>query len=131
MHCLNPKRSDIATPNLDKLAAEGTTFSGAHSGSLVCTPTRYGALTGRYAWRTWLQSGVLSSDEKPLIAADRLTEQGLLEQSGYYTAITGKWYLGYTIEGAQKNSAKEAKRCQKTPAKIFCLFLGHSLFFRL
>lgn len=109
VHCLNPERSKIATPNLDKLASEGMTFSDAHSGSSVCTPTRYGVLTGRYAWRTRLQSGVLSGYEKPLIAADRLTVPGLLKQRGYHSAIIGKWHLGYTIEGAQKNSAREAR----------------------
>ena len=109
VHCLNPERSKIATPNIDKLASEGMTFSDAHSGSSVCTPTRYGVLTGRYAWRTRLQSGVLSGYDRPLIAADRLTVPGLLKQSGYHTAIIGKWHLGYTIEGAQKNSAREGK----------------------
>src|SRR5687767_1121514 len=56
--CLNAE-GKIATPNLDKLAAAGVRFTDAHSGSAVCTPTRYGLVTGRYAWRTKLQSGVL------------------------------------------------------------------------
>ena len=56
---LNPTRGKIATPQMDKLAAAGMTFTDAHSGSSVCTPTRYGVLTGRYAWRTKLQNGVL------------------------------------------------------------------------
>ena len=58
VQCLNPQRGKIKTPHLDRLAAEGMTFTDAHSGSSVCTPTRYGLLTGRYAWRTRLQSGV-------------------------------------------------------------------------
>jgi len=70
---LNPKRGKIATPQLDRLASQGMTFTDAHSGSSVCTPTRYGLLTGRYAWRTRLQSSVLSDYAEPLIAADRLT----------------------------------------------------------
>src|SRR5262249_33591729 len=57
VRCLNPS-GKITTPNLDRLAAAGMVFADAHSGSAVCTPTRYGILTGRYAWRSRLQSGV-------------------------------------------------------------------------
>ncbi len=97
VHCLNPKRGKIATPHLDKLASQGMTFTDAHSGSAVCTPTRYGLLTGRYAWRTRLQSGVLSNYVQPLIAEDRMTLPGLLKSQGYHSACIGKWHLGYTI----------------------------------
>lgn len=94
--CLNPQRGKIATPHLDRLAAQGMTFTDAHSGSSVCTPTRYGLLTGRYAWRTRLQSGVLDGgNDEPLIAADRLTVAGLLKAQGYTTACIGKWHLGF------------------------------------
>lgn len=109
VQCLNPERGKIKTPCLDKLAAQGMTFTDAHSGSSVCTPTRYGVLTGRYAWRSSLQSGVLSGYVEPLIAVDRLTVPGLLKQNGYHTAIIGKWHLGYTIEGANKKSSKKEK----------------------
>jgi arylsulfatase A-like enzyme len=63
--------SKIKTPNLDRLAGQGMRFTDAHSPSAVCTPTRYGILTGRYAWRTRLQSGVLFGLSAPLIARDR------------------------------------------------------------
>ena len=99
--CLNPQRSRIPTPHLDRLAREGMTFTDAHSGSSVCTPTRYGLLTGRYAWRTRLQSGVLDGNKEPLIAPDRLTVAGLLQQQGYHTACIGKWHLGFTVPGTQ------------------------------
>ena len=92
--CLNPERGRIATPHIDRLAREGMTFTDAHSGSAVCTPTRYGILTGRYAWRTHLQNGVLYGYSAPLIAADRLTVPGLLRPHGYHTACLGKWHLG-------------------------------------
>ncbi len=59
IQCLNPERGKIPTPQVDKLADEGLTCLDAHSGSAVCTPTRYGVLTGRYAWRTYTQSGVM------------------------------------------------------------------------
>jgi arylsulfatase A-like enzyme len=91
--CLNPK-GKIATPHVDALAKAGMTFTDAHSGSAVCTPTRYGVLTGRYAWRTKLQRGVLGGLSPSLIAPDRLTVAKLLKQQGYRTACIGKWHLG-------------------------------------
>lgn len=98
VQCLNPQRGKIPTPHADQLAAQGITFTEAHSGSSVCTPTRYGVLTGRYAWRTRLQNGVLSDYVEPLIAADRLTVPALLQQHGYHTACIGKWHLGFTVD---------------------------------
>lgn len=90
---LNP-RSRIPTPNLDRLAREGMTFTDAHSGSAVCTPTRYGLLTGRYAWRSRLKSGVLGGLSPRLIEPDRMTVASLLRSQGYRTAAIGKWHLG-------------------------------------
>src|SRR5262245_41972704 len=58
VRCLNPQ-GKIPTPWIDRLAAEGMRFTDAHSGSAVCTPTRYGILTGRYGWRSRLQQSVL------------------------------------------------------------------------
>ena len=90
---LNPD-GKIATPHLDKLAAAGLVFTDAHTPSAVCSPTRYGLLTGRYCWRTRLQSGVLGGLSPPLIEPDRLTLASLLRQKGYHTACVGKWHLG-------------------------------------
>ena len=104
VRCLNPERGKIATPNLDRLAAQGIRFTDAHSGSAVCTPTRYGILTGRYAWRTRLQSGVLLGFDPPLIDQGRLTVPGLLRQHGYQTACIGKWHLGLTFAAAGKRT---------------------------
>jgi arylsulfatase A len=95
LHCLNTA-GKIATPNLDRLAAEGMRFTDAHSGSAVCTPTRYGLLTGRYAWRTRLKSGVLGGMSPPLIEEGRQTIAQLFAQQGYATACIGKWHLGMT-----------------------------------
>ena len=66
VHALN-SNSQIATPNLDRLAASGMTFLDAHTPSAVCTPTRYGLLTGRYCWRSRLKRGVLNGYGTPLI----------------------------------------------------------------
>lgn len=93
--CYNPA-SKIPTPHLDALAREGTRFTDAHAPTSVCTPTRYAILTGRYSWRTRLQRGVLGPWDAPLIAKDRLTVGGLLQQHGYTTACIGKWHLGLT-----------------------------------
>jgi arylsulfatase A-like enzyme len=94
VQCLNPERGMIATPHIDKIAKQGMIFTDAHTTSSVCTPSRYGILTGRYNWRTHLQSGVLWGFSKPLIESDRLTVAGLLKQQGYATACIGKWHLG-------------------------------------
>lgn len=102
---LNPQRGKIATPNLDRLAREGMTFTDVHGGSSVCTPTRYGVLTGRYAWRTRLQRGVIDGNQPPLIAAERLTVPKLLRDQGYHTACIGKWHLGFTVTKGPVNKA--------------------------
>jgi arylsulfatase A len=94
----------IRTPHLDRLTKESMRFTDAHSGSAVCTPTRYGLLTGRYAWRTRLQEWVLACYEPPLIAADRLTLPRFLTQHGYATAAIGKWHLGWNWPGPQPST---------------------------
>ncbi len=91
---LNKRDHKIPTPNIDRIGREGMIFTDAHSGSAVCTPTRYGVLTGRYAWRTRLKRGVLSGYSKHLIESGRLTVPALLKNYGYNTAGFGKWHLG-------------------------------------
>jgi len=93
IRALNPG-SKIKTPNMDRIAEEGMYFSDAHSPSAVCTPTRYGVLTGRYCFRTRLQSGVLVGHSPSLIEPGKLTVASLLKQSGYATGCVGKWHLG-------------------------------------
>lgn len=91
--CYN-KNSKIPTPNMDALATEGIRFTDAHSPSAVCTPTRYGVLTGRYCWRSRLKKGVLGGYSPALIESGRMTVASLLKQHGYATACIGKWHLG-------------------------------------
>ena len=70
--CLN-KNSKFTTPNIDRLADEGVLFTDAHCSDTVCTPSRYGLLTGRYSWRTELKRGVFQAERKCLIPDNRMT----------------------------------------------------------
>jgi arylsulfatase A-like enzyme len=90
----NNSQSQITTPHVDRLAAAGMRFTDAHTPSAVCTPTRYGLLTGRYCWRTRLKYRVLDGFDPPLIEPGRVTVASLLGQHGYATACVGKWHLG-------------------------------------
>ncbi len=91
--CLNSE-CKIPTPNIDGIARDGMIFTDAHSGSAVCTPTRYGILTGRYSWRSRLKQGVLNGYDTPLIETGRMTVASLLKLRGYRTVCVGKWHLG-------------------------------------
>src|SRR5262245_232410 len=91
--CYNAQ-SKTPTPNIDRLAAQGMRFTDAHSPSGVCTPTRYGLLTGRYAWRTSLKRGVLQGYDPLLVETGRMTIASLLKQNGYNSGAVGKWHLG-------------------------------------
>lgn len=108
----NPDRCKIATPNLDRLAAQGMRFTDAHSSSAVCSPSRYTLLTGRYHWRTRLQAGIVNLWEQPLIPPDRVTLGTLAKQQGYRTAAIGKWHLGWDWP-----IAAEDRALLKAPAK--------------
>jgi arylsulfatase A-like enzyme len=91
-------------------------FTDAHSGSSVCTPSRYGILTGRYAWRTTLKRGVLDGESPPLIAPNRLTVAKLLKENGYHTACIGKWHLGWIWARKEDGSLDYSKPVQNGPA---------------
>ena len=84
----------VATPNLDRLADEGIRFTGAHSPSAVCSPTRYGVLTGTDPFRRYHTSHVLFNAEPLAIASHEATVASVLRDAGYATAVVGKWHLG-------------------------------------
>lgn len=94
--------TEFKTPNMDRLAKEGMRFTDAHSAASVCTPTRYGVITGRYPSRIG-QYGVLTTFSEPIIPSTRLTVASMMKQSGYDTACIGKWHLGMDWGGKPGN----------------------------
>jgi arylsulfatase A-like enzyme len=87
---------DIKTPNLDRLASDGITFSRMRANCTVCSPTRAAILTGRYADRVGVP-GVIRTrpqDSWGYLSGDVPTLADRLGQVGYHTAIVGKWHLG-------------------------------------
>lgn len=84
----------VKTPNLDKLAAQGTRYTDAHCAAAVCTPTRYALLTGQYAWRHAPARGILSGVAPLAIPLDHMTVPKLLKAADYATGVVGKWHLG-------------------------------------
>lgn len=107
--CLNPEAA-FQTPHFDRLGEEGMIFTDAHATSAVCTPSRYGILTGRYNWRSTLKSGVLGGYSPALIEKDRGTLADLMKAQGYRTACIGKWHLGmdwHTVDGSCVNETED------------------------
>ncbi|MBX2851836.1 MAG: arylsulfatase [Phycisphaeraceae bacterium] len=100
--------SKVPTPNIDKLAKQGMRFTDAHTPSSVCTPTRYGFLTGRYPWRSRLARGIVWFWDPPLIEDNRTTLPEMLRATPaqYATACMGKWHLGWAWEDAQGRPVK-------------------------
>ena len=97
-----------ATPHLDAMAAAGMRLENAHTTSSVCTPSRYGLLTGRYSWRTHLQRSVyFKPSDKPLIKDGESTLASMLKENGYQTACVGKWHLGIGWEFQDDYQAKD------------------------
>ena len=82
------------TPRIDSFVGQSMSFTDAHSGSAVCTPTRYGLLTGRYSWRSRLKKYIVPKWDGALIEKGRMTIGSMLQQEGYHTACIGKWHLG-------------------------------------
>jgi arylsulfatase A len=114
--CLNPA-GKIKTPHMDRIAREGMMFTDAHSGSSVCSPTRYGVITGRYAWRSRLKSAVLGGLSPRLIEPGRMTVPAMLKAQGFHTAAIGKWHLG--MDWARKGSGEVAELHVETREQVF------------
>lgn len=99
--------SKIHTKNIDRLAERGMMFTDSHATSALCTPSRYGLLSGRYNWRSRLKSTVIPGDAMPLIEKDRKTIAQLLKDAGYRTAAVGKWHLGLEWALKEKKDYEE------------------------
>lgn len=84
----------IPTPNIDRIAKEGIRFTDAHSCSALCSPTRYGILTGRFYWRTHKKHSLVMPYDPPVIPQERFTWAQLMRRGGYRTGFVGKWHLG-------------------------------------
>jgi arylsulfatase A-like enzyme len=91
---------EISTPSIDSLARDGLKFTNWYVASSICTPSRFGLLTGRYPSRSHdLLLGALMSlgeeDARRGIREDEITIAQVLRKCGYRTALIGKWHLGH------------------------------------
>lgn len=80
----------IKTPNIDKLATQGMKFTDAHAAGSLCSPSRYGILTGRSPWRLNKKGNGYRLDP------DQVNLASFLKTQGYHSAAIGKWHLGYS-----------------------------------
>jgi arylsulfatase A len=87
----------VRTPHINRIAKQGMRFTNASTPASICTPTRYGFLTGRYSWRSPLKYGVVHPLGDLLPDPERTTVADWLKDRGYHTAIVGKWHLGYGL----------------------------------
>ncbi len=110
VNCYGASKDLVRTPNIDGLAQQGVRFTDANTPASICTPTRYGILTGRYPWRTRLKWGVVSVGESLLPDTERATLASWLKGRGYRTASIGKWHLGYTNKRMQPEDWTEPLR---------------------
>ncbi len=85
----------IKTPNIDRLARQGMRFTDAHTAATVCSPSRYGLMTGQSPWRLHKKGNGYSLDPR------RMTMASLLKTHGYRSAAIGKWHLGYSKDWNQ------------------------------
>jgi arylsulfatase A len=87
----------VRTPHVNRIADRGMRFTNASTPASICTPTRYGFLTGRYSWRSPLKYGVTHPLGDLLPDPERTTVADWLKDRGYHTAAIGKWHLGYGL----------------------------------
>ena len=113
--------STVPTPAIDRLAKEGVRCTRAHAPAAVCSPSRYGLLTGRYPWRSWLKHNVVAAYGPPMIREGRPTLASFLKTQGYHTAGFGKWHigLGWDVPAEHDGPKDQQRRAQnKGPETI-------------
>jgi arylsulfatase A len=86
---------NIRTPQLDRMASEGTRFTDFSVTAALCTPSRASLMTGKYPGRVGLATGVLRPDAQNGLAGSEMTLAELFKQVGYTTGCIGKWHLGF------------------------------------
>ena len=90
---------DLVTPNTDALAARGVRFTRFYSAAPVCSPSRAGALTGRWPVRAGVPGNCASQKGgKGALPPEEVTLAEMFKSAGYATAHIGKWHIGYTPE---------------------------------
>lgn len=90
----------IQTPNIDRLAGQGMTFTDGHSSSGICTPSRYAMLTGQHHWRRF--HGIVNAFGTSVFKPEEFTIARMLQAQGYGTACFGKWHLGWDWDAIRK-----------------------------
>ncbi len=93
--------TELNTPSIDRLAAEGQRFTSGYCSASTCTPTRYSMLTGNYAFRK-KGTGIAPPNSPAIIQPGTETVASILQRAGYATAVIGKWHLGLGAPGAKK-----------------------------
>ena len=94
----------VKTPRLDSLAGEGMRLTDFYASGNVCTPSRAGLLTGRYAIRSGLADKTITVDDTRGLPHGTMTIARLLQQQGYHTALVGKWHLGHDTQEQRPNA---------------------------
>lgn len=90
----------IQTPNLDRLAAQGMTFTDGHSSSGICTPSRFALLTGQHHWRRF--HGIVGAFGGTVFEDDDFTIPKMFQSKGYNTGAFGKWHLGWDFDAVRR-----------------------------
>lgn len=130
LSCYNPC-SKLHTERLDQMASEGMRFTDAHSTSALCTPSRYGLLTGRYNWRSSLKRFVYDAGAPNLIEDGRLTVASMLKTRGYNTSCVGKWHLGMQWEPLDPNGSGAFNCDYSKPFRMGPTDVGFDYFYGL
>lgn len=98
------KNAKIETPNIDRLATEGMTFTDGHSSSGICSPSRFAMLTGQHHWRRF--HGIVGPFGGTVFKDGEFTIAKMFKARGYHTACFGKWHLGWDFDAIRKSGAK-------------------------
>lgn len=107
------KEAKIQTPNIDRLAKRGMTFSDGHSSSGICTPSRYAMLTGQHHWRRF--HGIVNAFGESVFEPDEFTIARMFKAQGYRTGCFGKWHLGWDWDAIRK----EGEKAKATSAEAY------------